>query len=85
MIHARKDYMRIQDPLNKIGVNEPVFIVRAHDYFSVTAMRAWADAVLLEADIQDNKELKEMAAMIYEHIALTLQWQIEHGCKNPDL
>lgn len=27
MLHARKDYMRIQDPENKIPQDEPVFLL----------------------------------------------------------
>lgn len=85
MLHARKDYNRIQDPENKIGKDEPVFIVRAKDVFSTKAMEAWADAVLFEGNLQSNKGLKEMAAMIYEHIGKTIKWQNQNSCRNPDL
>ena len=85
MLHARKDYNRIQDPEEKFGKDEPVFIVRAQDKFAVKAMEAWADAVLFEGDLKDDTGLTEMAAMVYEHIAKTIRWQNENGCKNPDL
>ncbi len=85
MLHARKDYARIQDPENKIGENEPVFIVRAKDVFSIKAMEAWADAVLFEGNLKSNNGMIEMAAMVYEHIAKTIRWQLKNGCKNPDL
>ena len=85
MLHARKDYDRIQDPDNKIGKDEPVFIVRAKDVFSIKAMEAWADAALFEGDVQFDEGLKEMAAMVYEHIAKTIRWQNQNGCRNPDL
>lgn len=42
MIHARDDYNRIQDPENKIGDDEPVFLIRAQDIVSGEAVRAWA-------------------------------------------
>lgn len=31
MLHARKDYMHIQDETGKVGENEPVFLLRAKD------------------------------------------------------
>ncbi len=31
MIHASEKYSRIQDPENKIGQDEPVFLLRAQD------------------------------------------------------
>lgn len=85
MLHAREDYNRIQDPENKIGKDEPVFIVRAKDSFSIKAMQAWADAVHFEGQLINDKKLKEMAGIIYAHIAKTIEWQNKNGCKNPDL
>lgn len=85
MLHARKDYNRIQDPENKIGEDEPVFLVRAKDVFSIIAMRSWADAVLLEGRIKSDNKLKEMAGMVYSFINITIIWQNKNGCKNPDL
>lgn len=43
MKHARTDYDRIQDPAGLIPDNEPVFLIRAKDYVSGAAVRAWAD------------------------------------------
>lgn len=43
MRHARADYMRIQDPENKIPEDEPVFLIRGQDKISGQAVRAWAD------------------------------------------
>ncbi len=85
MLHAREDYNRIQDPENKIGENEPVFIVRAKDSFSTHTMLAWADAVLFEGQLKNDNKLKAMAGMVYEHVKKTIEWQNENGCKNPDL
>lgn len=43
MIHARKDYDRIQDPDNKIPIDEPVFLIRGQDPVGAEAVRAWAN------------------------------------------
>lgn len=85
MLHARKDYNRIQDPENKIGEDEPVFIVRAKDKFSIKAMEAWASAVLFEGQLKNDVNLKTMSGMVYEHINKTIEWQNKNGCKEPDL
>ncbi len=42
MIHARKDYARIQDPDKKIPVNEPVFLLRGQDQVAAEVVRIWA-------------------------------------------
>jgi hypothetical protein len=44
MIHARNDYQRIQDPANKIPIDEPVFLLRAQDVTAADTVRAWAKA-----------------------------------------
>lgn len=87
MIHARDDYNRIQDPENKIGEDEPVFLVRAKDRFSIKAMQAWVDAALLEAGLgeKEDLELKRMAGKVQGHIAKTIEWQVKNGSKVPDL
>lgn len=41
MIHARNDYQRIQDPQNKIPVDEPVFLLRAQDETASAVVRYW--------------------------------------------
>jgi hypothetical protein len=47
MIHARKDYMRIQDPLNAkdkgIPKDEPVFLLRAQDELFVPMLTLYAE------------------------------------------
>ena len=85
MLHARKDYQRIQDPENKIGEEEPVFLVRAKDRFAVNAMRAWYYAAKTEALTTDNKSLLKMADLIGNHINDTINWQHENGCRIPDM
>ena len=43
MIHARSDYNeRIQDSAMLIGIDEPVFLVRAKDVAAPLTVRAWA-------------------------------------------
>ena len=42
MLHARKDYNRIQDPENKIPEDEPVFLLRAQDQVAAEVVRYWA-------------------------------------------
>ena len=42
MIHARKDYNRIQDPSGLIPENEPVFLIRAKDKVGAHTVRMWA-------------------------------------------
>lgn len=44
MRHARADYNRIQDPLNLIGEDEPVFLLRAKDVSAPFVVRFWAAA-----------------------------------------
>jgi hypothetical protein len=41
MIHLAQDYMRIQDPDQKIPETEPVFLLRAQDATSVDTLRFW--------------------------------------------
>lgn len=79
MIHARKDYNRIQDPENKIPENEPVFLLRAKDKLAPELLLRWASKLRLEGG------QPEMAEMVTNHAQKMLDWQKEHGCKLPDL
>ena len=45
MLHARKDYNRIQDPENKIPKDEPVFLLRGQDALAAVTLRNYADRV----------------------------------------
>lgn len=51
MIHARQDYMRIQDPENKIAEDEPVFLLRAKDAIAPHAVRRWAGLCFDESNV----------------------------------
>lgn len=42
MKHARPDYDRIQDPINQIPKDEPVFLLRAQDETAAATVRFWA-------------------------------------------
>lgn len=78
MRHARQDYDRIQDPINKIGKDEPVFLLRAND-------RCAPKTVLFWADLCEKAGNSEMANIAREHVKEMLIWQKENGCKTPDL
>jgi len=89
MIHARKDYNRIQDPaLNDLSLlsegstpiaeDEPVFLVRASDQAFVATLEAWAKAhneVAVE---------RSMSAAVASHIELALEWQRNNRRKVAD-
>ena len=79
MIHAREDYNRIQDPAGKIAEDEPVFLIRAQDQVSVSAVRAWAE---LHKAAGGNPILSQMA---YYHAQLMELWQESHNKKAADL
>jgi len=42
MKHARQDYNRIQDPENKIPMDEPVFLLRGQDRYAEEALEYYA-------------------------------------------
>lgn len=79
MIHARQDYMRIQDPLGKFGEDEPVFLIRAKDHCAAETMRFWAN--LHSARGGDPV----MSEIIIKHAKLTEEWQEKNGCKIADM
>lgn len=79
MIHARPDYNRIQDPEGKIGVDEPVFLIRAQDKSAPEALRFWADENIRNGGDQAASRLAEQWADKME------AWQKMHGAKPADL
>jgi len=79
MLHARKDYDRIQDPSGKIGEDEPVFLLRAKDELAPICLILWAEELIR----RDGD--KKMAQMVVEHAAKMICWQMENGCRLPDL
>ena len=81
MLHAREDYMRIQDPEGKIPDDEPVFLLRGQDLAAPDAVRFWADTAAAlhgtyDTDIVE-RALKQADAMD--------QWQRDHQSKVPDM
>jgi len=79
LIHARKDYDRIQDPEHKIPEDEPVFLLRAQDTVAPQVVEIWALAAQ-KAGADDG-----IVQHAYEHAQLMRKWQEEHGCKVPDM
>ena len=78
MIHARQDYMRIQDPENKIADDEPVFLLRAKDLLAPDTVRMWSSLCRLGG----NHDLADIA---YKWADRMYEWQQKNGCKNPDM
>lgn len=79
MKHARKDYNRIQDPENKIPMDEPVFLLRGQDMFAPMLLLEWAKQLRLhEGD-------PEMAKIVENHAQEMIEWQKNNRCKIPDL
>ena len=79
MKHARPDYDRIQDPLDKIPIDEPVFLIRGQDKAGPLTLRCWAMfAAGLGAD-------DAICDMVRAHADEMAKWQREHISKVPDL
>ena len=95
MIHARKDYNRMQDPAladpslvapgsTPIGADEPVCLFRAQDKHFIEVLKAYRH--LVNTDYKsDNDEAMRIINSIDSHIALAKKWQEVHGSKTPDL
>lgn len=79
MIHAREDYNRIQDPLDIIPKEEPVFLLRAQDVCASATVRAWARfAEEVHADPEIIRFAREQAFKMEA-------WQEQHVRQIPDL
>ena len=79
MIHARPDYNRIQDPEGKIGIQEPVFLIRAKDKAAPAAVHAWAELTKIAGGDQ------KMVDIAHDHACAMETWQEKNGCKVADL
>lgn len=90
MKHARKDYMRIQDPAiydrsllapdsSPVGVDEPVILFRAQDKLFTSVLIFYKNLL-----IQHNAQ-PEMIQAIDEHITLAVQWSLHNPTKMPDM
>jgi len=80
MKHGRQDYNRIQDPENKIGKDEPVFLLRAQDKFAPMVVNLWCALV---ASAGKNPTLAEHVAKTVIHPMK--EWQKENKSKTPDM
>jgi len=88
MLHARKDYQRIQDPLTKdskdsgngkgIPKDEPVFLLRAHDELFVPMLEHYA-VLARFAGCSPT-----MVQMVRQHVETAKLYQIAHPPKTPD-
>lgn len=72
MKHARKDYQRIQDPLNLIPENEPVFLLRGQDVNILRTLMLYRDLVQSTGDDFGTKVIVES---IEQHITAVRNWQ----------
>lgn len=79
MLHAREDYMRIQDPSNLIPQNEPVFLLRGQDKLAPALLLRWA----AELRLQGGNPI--MARVVEEHAQRMIDWQNFEKSKLPDL
>jgi hypothetical protein len=78
MVHARKDYDRIQDPENLIPENEPVFLLRGQDKFAPELLLLWAAKLRLDGG------QPIMAELVENHAQKMIEWQ-KNKIKRPDL
>jgi hypothetical protein len=79
MLHSRKDYNRIQDPLRRIGKTEPVFLIRAQDIAAPAAVDAYAIfAERFGASAELVNKCRAWAVVMRD-------WQEQHKAKVPDL
>ena len=79
MIHAREDYMRIQDPSGIIPQGEPVLLLRGQDICAPETLRFYAD--FNESQGGDP----EISRQIREHANEMTRWQNEVKVKVADL
>ena len=79
MIHARKDYDRIQDPEKKIPELEPVFLLRGQDPFAPEILLRWAAKLRLKGGAPS------MARLVEDHAQKMLEWQESYKKELPDM
>jgi hypothetical protein len=75
MKHARQDYNHIQDPLNKIPQDEPVFLLRGQDVLAPPILELYAFMAALAGR-------PELAQLTLEQAKLMQEWPKK---KIPDL
>ena len=79
MLHARKDYNRIQDPEGLIPQDEPVFLLRAKDMNAPAVVRLWADIAA------SNGADANICNAALAHADKMEEWQSKHGNQIPDM
>jgi hypothetical protein len=72
MIHARKDYQRIQDPAGKIPKDEPVFLLRAQDRTAAATLMFW---IIANESLRDGD--KKAIALAKRHLKRMLVWPVK--------
>ena len=80
MIHAREDYMGIQDPegCTSIAEDEPVFLLRGKDKLAVETIRFWANLLKERGgSIEDANSVLQFADDMKA-------WQLANETKVPD-
>lgn len=77
MQHARSDYNRIQDPLDKIPYDEPVFLLRAQDRHAAMAVKHYAELIENDPDVSH-----EMVDLVKGWVEKMHSWGVK---KAPDL
>lgn len=78
MLHARKDYDRIQDPEGIIPEDEPVFLLRAQDCFAPELLLRWA------AKLRLNRGDPLVAQGVEKHAQKMIEWHRSVKYKLPD-
>lgn len=81
MRHARAEYDRIQDPLNEIGEDEPVLLLRASDPYFVPMLVHYHFYLKTHPTAGTKLTLPEIEA----HILLARDWQLTHMLRLPDV
>ena len=79
MIHARKDYDRIQDPSGKIAEDEPVILFRAHDALAPVMIAKYVELLRMH-----HAEQHMIDTNIVHELRMR-QWQRINRCKLPDM
>lgn len=79
MLHARTDYNRIQDPEERIGDDEPVFLFRAKDVLAPVVLARYAELLKQHGCQQEMID----STLLWEQ--KMREWQRQRGCKLPDL
>lgn len=76
MIHARKDYDRIQDPDGKIPIDEPVFLIRGQDPVGADAVMKWAELHIQHATSHhmDTSQLQALMKAVRIHAVKMERW-----------